>query len=98
MREIIDLAFRVVAMHYLGLTHYPLYADEFGRAMDATHRVRAFELLTKTLTQYDYSQIFIISHHEHLYANLKMMDVCVLDDRALNGVYTPDETVFAFYD
>ncbi len=98
MREIIDLAFRVVAMHYLGLMHYPLYADEFGRAMDATHRVRAFELLTKTLTQYDYSQIFIISHHEHLYANLKMMDVCVLDDRALNGAYTPDETVFAFYD
>ena len=98
MREIIDLAFRVVAMHYLGLMHYPLYADEFGRAMDATHRVRAFELLTKTLTQYDYSQIFIISHHEHLYANLKMMDVCVLDDRALNGAYTPDTSVFAFYD
>ena len=79
MREIIDLSFRIVSMGYMGMHDYPVYMDEFGKSMDSAHRSKAFDVITKMIAQSNYSQVFIVSHHEHSYGSLKNADICVLN-------------------
>jgi len=79
MREVIDLAFRIVSMSYLGLDHSPIYMDEFGKSMDSTHRAKAFDTISKMIAQSNYSQIFMVSHHEHSYGSLKNADIVVIN-------------------
>lgn len=78
MKEVIDLAFRVVSMPYLGLAEAPLYLDEFSRAFDSEHRRNAFYAITNLMTSSNFSQIFLISHYENTYGSLKNSDVIVL--------------------
>ena len=79
MREVIDLAFKIVSMHYLGLEHAPIYLDEFGKSMDVIHRVKAFETITQLLAHSNYSQIFVVSHYEQGYGSIKNADMIVLN-------------------
>jgi len=78
MREVVDLAFRIVAMGYLGLDHAPIYMDEFGKSMDSAHRIKAFDVISKMIMHSNYSQIFMVSHHEQSYGSLKNADIIVL--------------------
>jgi energy-coupling factor transporter ATP-binding protein EcfA2 len=78
MKEIIDLAFMVVSLPYLGLQDAPLYLDEFGNALDEEHRHIAHNVVTGLLTTTNFSQIFLISHYENSYGSLKNADVTVL--------------------
>ena len=78
MREVVDLAFRIVAMGYLGLDHAPIYMDEFGKSMDSAHRIKAFDVISKMIMHSNYSQIFMVSHHEQSYGSLKNADIVVL--------------------
>ena len=78
MKEVIDLAFRVVSMPYLGLSEAPLYLDEFSRAFDSEHRRNAFYAITNLMTSSNFTQIFLISHYENTYGSLKNSDVIVL--------------------
>ena len=91
MQEIIDLAFRVVAMQYLKLEYAPLIMDEFGKTLDAAHRESAFYAVTNLLTSANFSQIFMISHYEQSYGSLKNTDITVLCD---SNVVLPDGMVF----
>jgi hypothetical protein len=79
MREVIDLAFKIVSMHYLGLENAPIYLDEFGKSMDVIHRVKAFETITQLLAHSNYSQIFVVSHYEQGYGSIKNADMIVLN-------------------
>jgi len=78
MREIIDLAFKVVSMMYLGLEKAPLILDEFGSKLDAAHRQSVQVGIANMINTCDFSQIFIVSHYENAYGSLKNADVCVL--------------------
>jgi hypothetical protein len=76
--EIIDLAFKIVSMQYLDMLDYPLYFDEFGANMDSYHRQAAFSVISNLSVSDNFSQIYIISHHENNYGSLKNVDVSVL--------------------
>lgn len=78
MREIVDLAFKIVSAKYLGLDHAPLFLDEFGASFDPAHRQSAFYVITTLFTASNFSQIFMISHYENSYGSLKNTDITVL--------------------
>lgn len=80
IREIVDLAFKVVAMHALSLTDYPLFLDEFGRTFDARHREKGVLLIEKLVTQKTFTQIFMVSHSFMEYSILNNVDFCVLSE------------------
>ncbi len=78
MKEIINLAFRVVSMSYLGLQDYPIMIDELGTSFDKAHREAAFHVIGNLLTNASFSQIFMVSHYEQQYGALTNADVSVL--------------------
>lgn len=79
MQEIVNLAAKIASMQYLGMSDYPLYLDEFGSKMDPMHREAAFNAITTIIASADFSQIFMISHHEQSYGSLTDCNLVVLD-------------------
>lgn len=89
MKEIVDLAFRIVFIKYKKLSETPLYLDEFGHGFDKNHRTIAYNVIDKILSS-DYPQVFIVCHYESLYGSFKNVDFNVLDnnpDNATGMVY-----------
>jgi ABC-type transporter Mla maintaining outer membrane lipid asymmetry ATPase subunit MlaF len=78
MQEIIDLAFKIVAMQYLGFSDYPLMLDEFSTRMDPAHRQSAYRVIQTLIDDSQFSQLFIVSHHYETYGSLKHSDITVL--------------------
>lgn len=79
MQEIIDLAFKVMAMKHLKLDSGILYLDEFGKAMDGAHRHAASALIQHILYEHGFSQVFMVSHDTYVHGGLSQSEVCVLD-------------------
>lgn len=78
MAEIINLAFVIVSLKYLGLSDGILCLDEFARTFDSVHRESAFKTITNLIAQSDFSQIFIVSHFENSYGSIKNAEIAVL--------------------
>lgn len=78
MAEVINLAFVIVAMKYLGLSNAPLMLDEFAARMDSAHRSSAFNAISNLINQSEFSQIYIVSHFEDCYGSLVNADITVL--------------------
>ena len=78
MVEIINLAFRLVAMGYLGLSDYPLYTDELGSSFDAKHKSASVYMIKSLIEQSSFSQIFMISHDYAQYGALSNAQICAL--------------------
>ena len=91
MREVIDLAFRVVAMQYLGLKECPLLLDEFAASFDAAHRQAAYYAIGNVIAQSDFSQLFIVSHYEQTYGSMSNCEITVI---CPNNVTIPNNAVF----
>jgi len=75
MKEVIDLAHRIIVMHFLGLKEYPLFLDEFGSKFDPVHKQKAHEIV-KNLSE-EFNQIFIISHEQDMFV-LYDSDITIL--------------------
>lgn len=82
IKDIIDLAFKIVAMEYLDLLEYPLILDEFGNTMDPEHRVKAYDYI-ESLSKTYFSQIYIVSHFETMYNRFIDVDVNILNNEGL---------------
>ena len=78
MVEIINLAFRLVAMNYLGLQDSPLYIDEFAASFDAKHKSASVYMIKSLIEQSTFSQIFMISHDYAQYGALSNAQICAL--------------------
>lgn len=91
MKEVIQLAFQIVARQYLHLADAPIYLDEFAASMDHAHRASAYQAIQQWLGQTDVAQIYLISHYESLYASLQHTEVTVL---CPNHIELPPNTVF----
>lgn len=78
MKEIINLAFTLTSMYFLGLEDYPVFLDEFAVKMDAAHRDAAYAIIDHLSESSIYSQLFLISHYESGYANLADAEITVL--------------------
>lgn len=79
MLDIINLAFRITAMQYLGFSHYPLGLDEWGSGFDVVHRNQAINAIKALSDQHIFDQLFIISHYAESFGALSNPEVCVLD-------------------
>lgn len=78
IREVVDLAFKIVATHYLDLSEAPLFLDEFGSSFDAEHRIAATSAIKSILEQMPFSQLFMISHYEDHYGAFTNAQFAVL--------------------
>lgn len=79
MREIVDLAYRLTAMQYLGLQDSAVYFDEVGSAFDKEHRTASAIMIKSLIEQRTFSQVFMVSHYLELYGGLTNVEICVLD-------------------
>ena len=78
MKEIINLAFVLASMEYLGLSDYPVFLDEFAVKMDAAHRTAAYGIIDYLVESSNFSQLFLISHYASGYSNLSDAEILVL--------------------
>ena len=97
MKEIIDLAFRIVSMQYLHLGDAPIVLDEFAAKLDKTHREAANAMIRDISINSNFSQIFMVSHYEESYGSFNNCDVIVLHDANIpvvrNGVYNKNVVI-----
>ncbi len=91
IKEVLDLSFKLVAMKHLGMQDYPIFLDEFGKAMDSKHRHQAIETIKSLIYSSNFSQIFIVSHYESSYGSFKNSQVNVLCD---NNVVIPKDMIY----
>lgn len=80
IKEIVNLAFKIVSMKYLKISDYPLVLDEFGRTFDATHRQTAGKAIHTLISTKEHQQLFMVSHYADSYGSLANINICVIDD------------------
>ncbi len=80
MKEIVNLAFKIVFMKYSKLDYMPLILDEFGVTMDSKHRHSAYNVIDNILCS-NFNQIFITAHFQSIYTRFVNADINVLDDK-----------------
>lgn len=80
MREIVDLAFKVTAIKFLGLADIPLFLDEFGASFDHAHRTTAYGIFDYLINEISFSQVFLVNHYNDLYGSMKNAEICILHD------------------
>lgn len=95
MREIVDLAFQLVALRYLGLGETPLFLDEFGASLDEEHRTAATMTIKTLMDSLQFSQLYMVSHYESGYGSFTSAQTCVLDARNITvpSVYNQHVTI-----
>lgn len=77
--EVIDFAFRLVALMYLGFSDYPLYIDEVGQNQDETHLPNVMNYIKLLIESHRHSQLFLISHFAVGFGAFNQADICVLN-------------------
>jgi len=80
MHEIVNLAFRLTALPYLGLEDSGLYLDEFGASFDKDHRTAASLMIRNLIEQQTFPQVLAVSHYQDVYGVFTDAQVCVLND------------------
>jgi hypothetical protein len=78
IKDVVDMAFVVTAMQYLGMTDYPLFLDEPGASFDVQHRHAVADMIRSIVEMQRFSQVFMVSHYEDSYGAMANADVLVL--------------------
>ena len=81
IQEVINLAFRLTAYHFLRITDKPLMLDEFGHSMDPSHRPSAYRAINDLIQNQEYSQFFMISHYSDCFDNIYNHELVVIDGK-----------------
>ena len=87
-QEIVDFAFKLVTVLYLGLNDMPLYLDELAPGLDELHRNNIMVFVKQYVEARQCTQLMMISHYNESYGMFSNAEVCVLDPR--NIVHLPD--------
>jgi hypothetical protein len=77
--EMIDFAFVLVAAHYLGVSHYPIFMDEVGGHFSEEHRQTLFDYIKLLVETRTVNQVFIVSHFAATHGSLKHAEINVID-------------------
>lgn len=77
--DIINFAFKLMAMVYLDLTDFPLHLDEFDRRLDEQHRTNAMQYVRMLIDAKRHTQLFMISHYASSHGSFANAEFCVLD-------------------
>jgi dTDP-4-dehydrorhamnose 3,5-epimerase-like enzyme len=78
MKEMINLAFRLASMPYLGLENSCVYLDEYGANLDSKHKLAAYKVIKNLMESKNYSQVYVVSHFADGYEVLDNADFTVL--------------------
>lgn len=92
-KEIINFAFKLVAMTCLSMGDYPLIVDELGSDMDPEHRLNVMNYLKLLVEAGRCGQIFLISHHPDAYLTLTQAEVMTFTPDALPLAIKHNENV-----
>jgi len=92
-RDIVNFAFKLLAMKFLGLEDTPLYLDEFGSTFDEQHRENVIPFINQMVELGQVEQIFYISHFSAIHGAFNHADVCVLDSSNITTPETYNEHV-----
>jgi len=65
--DIINIAFKMVAMKCLNLDTFPLYLDELGEGYDDLHKMTLCKVVNDHLTKQNYSNIFVVAQVKEIY-------------------------------
>lgn len=79
--DIVNFAFRLVVMLYLGLEQYPIYLDELAPSLDETHRANIIAFIKEFVDAKQCSQMFMISHYVANHGVFTQAEVCVTDSK-----------------
>ena len=79
MQEVINLAFRLTAMKYLGLDDSPVILDEFGGTLDSVHKESTVNMIKSLVEDFNYSQVYLVSHDFYQYGALENSQLCILN-------------------
>lgn len=77
--EIIDFAFRLIAMVYLKMDHYPLLLDEVGASFHELNRNSLFGYIKLLVETHRITQVFVVSHFATTHGSLTHADVNIID-------------------
>lgn len=80
IREIVNLAFKIVSMKYLRISDYPLVLDEFGATFDSSHRIQAGKVINSLISTREHQQLFMVSHYADAYGSMVNCNIVVIDD------------------
>lgn len=80
MHEVFNLAFVIMAMKSMGIADYPLFLDEFGKALDPVHKQASISMLGSLMDYESFEQIFMISHDIIQYGSIGRSEICVLHE------------------
>lgn len=78
-REIVNFAFRIALLKFLGFDDFPLMLDEFGRTFDEQHRANLIPFIARMIELGQYDQIFYISHYQNTHGAFNQAEIVVLD-------------------
>jgi hypothetical protein len=87
-KEVINLAFKLLAYHYCHLEEIPFINDELGKNFDEHHKQAGVNYLKELMIEDRFIQFFLISHHATSYTSLIDTEVVVLDK---NNVVLPEK-------
>lgn len=77
--DIVNFAFKLVAISFLELDNYPLYLDELAPSLDEQHRLNIIMFVKQFLEMRKASQLFMISHYAVMHGSFSQTDITVLD-------------------
>lgn len=87
-KEVINLAFKMLAYYYCHLEDIPFINDELGKNFDEYHKQASVNYLRELMVEGKFNQFFLISHHATSYTSLLDAEVVVLDP---NNVVLPEK-------
>ena len=88
-KDVINFAFTIVMMGYMGLKEYPLYMDEVGSSFDKTHRSNLNKYVKLLIDSRFCSNIFSISHYSDSFGEFSNVSVVALSE---DDPLLPDNT------
>lgn len=77
--EMVNFAFRIAAIKFLGLEDFPLFLDEFGRTFDEQHRANSIPFISRFIELGTFNQVFFISHYSTVHGAFNQAEILVLD-------------------
>ncbi len=77
--EIVNFAFKMAILKFLGLEDMPLYLDEFGRTFDEQHRANLIPFISRLIENGQFKQVFFISHFQSTHGAFNNAEVVVIN-------------------
>lgn len=92
-RDIVNFAWKLIVMKFLGFEDYPLFLDEFGNTFDEQHRQNLIPFLNRLIELNQVSQIFYISHFSSSHGAFNHAEIVVLDTTNITVPSVYNQTV-----